>query len=246
MLLEVNPNSLYATTNEGYTLLSLAQSTATKSHPNYALIEELKRKHDQSPAPHPARVVSNDAGTSNGEEVDVDDVYFTISNKRTAVTQAGHALLETPTPNKRRKYRRGNNWQSPQVQPQNGRVDSGRGGARNATPIVGGTTAGVIRGSMITPISTPSSVPSSARKASGSSRGRPKRKVTADYDGDNSPAHLLLHFSRQNQELPDAGGSRGSYSCGSGFASGHFNYHYHRRGTAEQSTRDVSEYFAEV
>ena len=246
MLLEVNPDSLFATTNEGFTLLSLARSTATKSHPNYALIEELKRKHEQSPAPPPARVVSNDAGTSNGEEVDGDDVYFTISNKRTAVFQAGHGLLETPTPSKRRKYRRGNNWKSPQVQPQNGRIDSGRGGSRNATPIVGGTTAGVIRGSMITPISTPSSVPSSARKGSGSSRGRPKRKVTADYDGDNSPAHLLLHFSRQTQDLTDAGVRHGSYSCGSGFSSGHFNYHYHRHSTAAESTRDVSEYFAEV
>ena len=44
MLLDVNPAALYATTNEGETLLSLAVSKATKSHPNYALIEDIKRR----------------------------------------------------------------------------------------------------------------------------------------------------------------------------------------------------------
>lgn len=44
MLLAVNPASLYEKTLEGHTLLALATSTATKSHPNYALIEELNRQ----------------------------------------------------------------------------------------------------------------------------------------------------------------------------------------------------------
>jgi len=44
MLLAVNPGSVHETTNAGETLLSLAQSTATKSHPNYALIDELHRQ----------------------------------------------------------------------------------------------------------------------------------------------------------------------------------------------------------
>jgi hypothetical protein len=44
MLLSVNPASLYERTNKGETLLSLATSTATKSHPNYALIDELNRQ----------------------------------------------------------------------------------------------------------------------------------------------------------------------------------------------------------
>jgi hypothetical protein len=43
-LLSVNPSSLYARTNKGETLLSLATSMATKSHPNYALIDELNRQ----------------------------------------------------------------------------------------------------------------------------------------------------------------------------------------------------------
>ena len=43
MLLEVNPNALYEKTKNGETLLDLAKVTATKSHPNYALIEELNR-----------------------------------------------------------------------------------------------------------------------------------------------------------------------------------------------------------
>jgi hypothetical protein len=45
MLLAVNPNSLFDATVDGETLLSLATSTATKSHPNYALIDELNRQH---------------------------------------------------------------------------------------------------------------------------------------------------------------------------------------------------------
>lgn len=44
MLLTVNPGALHATTNAGETLLSLATSTATKSHPNYALIDDLAER----------------------------------------------------------------------------------------------------------------------------------------------------------------------------------------------------------
>jgi hypothetical protein len=44
MLLQVYPGSLYETTQQGYTLLDLAKSTATKSHPNYALIDELHKQ----------------------------------------------------------------------------------------------------------------------------------------------------------------------------------------------------------
>lgn len=43
MLLSINPGSLYDTTAQGQTLLDLATQTATKSHPNYALIDELNR-----------------------------------------------------------------------------------------------------------------------------------------------------------------------------------------------------------
>ena len=43
MLLGVNPQALRDETVDGHTLLSLATSTATKSHPNYALIDELNR-----------------------------------------------------------------------------------------------------------------------------------------------------------------------------------------------------------
>jgi len=44
MLLSVHPMSLREMTYDGQTLLSLAMSTATKSHPNYALIDELNRQ----------------------------------------------------------------------------------------------------------------------------------------------------------------------------------------------------------
>ena len=42
MLLEAYPSSLHAKTPEGESLLCLAKSRATKSHPNHALISELK------------------------------------------------------------------------------------------------------------------------------------------------------------------------------------------------------------
>ena len=44
MLLEVNPASLFAETDDNRSLLALAKGTATKSHPNYALISEIERR----------------------------------------------------------------------------------------------------------------------------------------------------------------------------------------------------------
>jgi hypothetical protein len=57
MLLSVYRGSLYEKANEGETLLSLATSTATKSHPNYALIEELRLQ--LSVGKGPSHLVSN-------------------------------------------------------------------------------------------------------------------------------------------------------------------------------------------
>ena len=47
MLLDVNPNALEELSNDGHTLLSLAIDTATRSHPNYALIDLLRQKLDE-------------------------------------------------------------------------------------------------------------------------------------------------------------------------------------------------------
>ena len=46
MLLKINRAALTAKTNAGDTLLSLAIKSATRSHPNYALIDDLKRRLD--------------------------------------------------------------------------------------------------------------------------------------------------------------------------------------------------------
>lgn len=65
MVLAVNPDSLYEKTKEGETLLSLATSTATKSHPNYALINELNRHLDlPQHAGSAAQSSSGDFGSS--------------------------------------------------------------------------------------------------------------------------------------------------------------------------------------
>ena len=47
MLLEANPDALYAETNDGETLLSLATSSATKAHPNFTLLRELRSQIEQ-------------------------------------------------------------------------------------------------------------------------------------------------------------------------------------------------------
>jgi hypothetical protein len=46
LLLAVYQGALYETTNDGATLLSLATKTATRSHPNYALLNELRVQLD--------------------------------------------------------------------------------------------------------------------------------------------------------------------------------------------------------
>lgn len=48
MLLKVNRGALTSKTNSGDTLLSLAVKTATRTHPNYALIDDLKRRVDNT------------------------------------------------------------------------------------------------------------------------------------------------------------------------------------------------------
>jgi hypothetical protein len=60
MLLDVYPQALVDETDEGYTLLSLAKSTATASHPNFVLIDMLVRemKHASRSLSHVNGIVS--------------------------------------------------------------------------------------------------------------------------------------------------------------------------------------------
>ena len=65
MLLDVNPASLRAKTNAGESCLELAMKHATKSHPNYALIDDLRKRFqaaglDTNYHPAPTRVSSNE------------------------------------------------------------------------------------------------------------------------------------------------------------------------------------------
>ncbi len=84
MLLEVNPNSLHDTTKDGASLLDLAIKTATKSHPNYALIDDLRRRlHLSGEGPYisPNRVSSSDTS---------DDTHSTSE-----CSPANHAIITT-------------------------------------------------------------------------------------------------------------------------------------------------------
>ena len=92
MLLEANPASLTSKTNDGSTLLSLAASTATKSHPNYALIDELKRHlhaagHYEAAAEIPSRVSSDDTTEVKPSTNRRDQVSTAISDLRTSDTR---------------------------------------------------------------------------------------------------------------------------------------------------------------
>ncbi|KAL3914137.1 MAG: hypothetical protein SGILL_006219 [Bacillariaceae sp.] len=69
MLLDINPASLHATTDDGQSCLALAENLATKSHPNYALIDDLRKRLRATGSvipdyPAPTRVSSNE--TSEG------------------------------------------------------------------------------------------------------------------------------------------------------------------------------------
>jgi hypothetical protein len=71
MLLRVNPEALRCTTYDGSTLLSLATTTATKSHPNYALIDELRRQLEEAGLNNefPVRVSSDDTNEDDDKKV---------------------------------------------------------------------------------------------------------------------------------------------------------------------------------
>ena len=97
MLLQANPRALTAKTNDGATLLSLAVDNATASHPNYALIEEIKRylqeyeenrgllQGPQNGLAVPSRVSSDDTSmTAPVQRVAAAAVTPTSSNKKRA------------------------------------------------------------------------------------------------------------------------------------------------------------------
>lgn len=88
MLLNANPDSISARTDDGRTLLSLAKSSATESHPNYRLIEALKKAMRQSgrnvtaldvESIVPARVSSGDASDSSKSN---EEPKVTITKKK--------------------------------------------------------------------------------------------------------------------------------------------------------------------
>ena len=108
MLLEANPASLRAITNDGKTPLALANSTATKSHPNYALIKALEemvtkeRKgeysiHMQQTMPSCAAF----SGMTPFECQDMPPLPLVVQNGAVAAV-----VTPSRTPNKKRKRRK--------------------------------------------------------------------------------------------------------------------------------------------
>ena len=97
MLLRVNPQALRDETVDGHTLLSLATATATKSHPNYALIDELNRLlaggNDQAhmdefpmtttpPPPHMGPELVYSTPMASGASVSLDSFESPVPSRR--------------------------------------------------------------------------------------------------------------------------------------------------------------------
>lgn len=83
MLLSVNPGSLHARTFTGQTLLSLATTTATKSHPNFALMDALNHLvragvSEDAFAPFGAPTSSEDSDGSTRGRLDSNDTVDTL------------------------------------------------------------------------------------------------------------------------------------------------------------------------
>jgi hypothetical protein len=173
MLLKVYPEAVHDTTEEGYTLLSLAQSTATPSHPNYALIDMLQREMDRSSSnprrmdsplhmADAARAAISPSPYTIPTAVSLDmspplsTVYATTAATATTCAMMNHDLF----------------------------LDS----ARSSSWTTNVTTANAP--CIMTPTSTP------ARR----SRRAPKRTRQQLYD---DPVGLLLHFSQSGKEGDD-------------------------------------------
>lgn len=82
MLLEVNPESLHATTNDGDGLLDLATKHSTKSHPNYALIDDLRRRLQLSNSAQHLTTYRVSSNETNSNETN-DDTCSTINSSPT-------------------------------------------------------------------------------------------------------------------------------------------------------------------
>jgi hypothetical protein len=94
MLLHVHPESLLAKTNDGQTLLSLAIGMATRSHPNYALIDALRSQMEKMGLPkHDTTTTTTTSSTTTSirlrvaasrleEKKETDPCIRLIGNKR--------------------------------------------------------------------------------------------------------------------------------------------------------------------
>ena len=98
MLLDINPASLHAITDKGESCLALAEKNATKSHPNYALIDDLRKRLRSSGTyipNHPAAVSSNEGTCSTSEG--------SIASEGTGSVKTTKRRKSTKQPRKRKR-----------------------------------------------------------------------------------------------------------------------------------------------
>ncbi len=174
MLLEVNPGSLFAETDDNRSLLALAKGTATKSHPNYALISEIERRLEMASlsASPPTRAIADQFHVPPMKREDLTSVGallnpITVGNL--LVTSDGRAL---PTVTSARRQRKSKRKRKPVVKHEDFSADDHQG---MYAPRVKREE------NLLHPVDTSS--------------------ASSPQQDDSEPANLLLHFSRHMENV---------------------------------------------
>lgn len=186
VLLEANPSALYDTTLDGRTLLSLAKTTATKSHPNYALIDALTVAMRNSPDPQQKEESASTPYKHEKEEGKKEEGF--VGNDESGVDASASSTQATGLRHKRRSALSSTGKHHSRATPAALVSPSLSSQASKYTETASPTTVPV------TPIAataaTSNSLPSLMRQRI------PKRVLAMDDTTTPAAANLLLHFHR--------------------------------------------------
>ncbi len=175
MLLRANPSSLFATTEDGRSLLDLAKKEATKSHPNYALINEIERR---------LQATTSLSGTNQFNVQNNQDHATGLFHQR----NTGSANTKKARIQRKRKPKRKRKTNSTIR-----REEKNRQPVEKNNASVKQVTAPIIEGNLSVEQANPSVIKEEI----------PHQEANAPIKQEESeePANLLLHFSRQMKNV---------------------------------------------
>mmetsp|Transcript_4260 Transcript_4260/g.10127 ORF Transcript_4260/g.10127 Transcript_4260/m.10127 type:complete len:398 (-) Transcript_4260:353-1546(-) len=175
MLLRANPSSLFATTEDGRSLLDLAKKEATKSHPNYALINEIERR---------LQATTSLSGTNQFNVQNNQDHATGLFHQR----NTGSANFKTARIQRKRKPKRKRKTNSTIR-----REEKNRQPVKKNNASVKQVNAPIIEGNLSVEQANPSVIKEEI----------PHQEANAPIKQEESeePANLLLHFSRQMKNV---------------------------------------------